>query len=346
MKAVAFQTPEEGVAVKEFDKPELEEAGDALIRVTKSMICGTDLHFLHGVVDLERDFILGHEFIGVVEEVGDDVTEVSVGDTVVSSFMSVCNNCFYCRQGQYAQCFEMQLYGFGSAFGDLPGGQAEYVRIRRADTTLRVIPEDVNDEDAAFLGDIMSTAYHAIQRANFKPGQTIAVVGAGPVGLCAVQAGLAMGAAQVIALDMVPDRLKLAEENGAVAVNVKEQDGEEAVKDLTEWRGADIVIDAVGHPEALKSTIPLIRMGGQLSLPGAYVDDQVFPDWNEVYLKGITITMGIGDIQGKIDETMGLIKSGKLEPSKLISHRMPLDQAAEAYKLFDEREAFKVVLEP
>lgn len=345
MQAVRFKDVGE-VAVEEVDKPEILEPGDALMKVTKTMICGTDMHFVHGNVPIDPDFVLGHEYLGTIEEVGDGVTDIEVGDTCVGSFMAVCGKCWFCRRGQYAQCMLVRVFGFGSAFGDQPGGQAQWLRVPEADLTLRRVPEGVDDEDAAFLGDILTTGYDAVVRADFRPGDHVCIVGAGPVGLCTALAANALGAGSVMVVDMVEERLKLAEKHGAIAIDAG-GDPEGDVREATDWRGADIVVDAVGHPEALKSTLALVRMGGQISIPGAYAeDDSVFPNFNEAYLKGVRMTMGIGDIQGRIDEAMGLVQQGRVNPAALISHRLPMSEAKDGYRMFDEKEAFKVVLDP
>jgi 2-desacetyl-2-hydroxyethyl bacteriochlorophyllide A dehydrogenase len=347
MQAVLFKD-ERQVAVEEVPRPEILEPNDVILKVTKTMICGTDLHFYHGVVPLDQDFVLGHEYLGEVLEVGDGVVDdFDVGDVCVGSFMAVCGKCWFCRRGNYAQCFNVRVFGMGMAFGDVPGGQAQYIRIPDAALTLRKVPEGVDEESAAFLGDIFTTGYDAIMRADFRHGDSVAIIGAGPVGLCTLLAAKAMGAGPVVVVDMVESRLKLVQEHGGIPVNAKTGDPEEVVKDATEWRGADIVVDAVGHPAALASTVPLVRMGGQISIPGVYLDDdQVFPNFNEAYLKGVRITMGIGDIQGQIDSAMALIRDRGADPGALISHRMRLSEAAEGYKIFDEKEAFKVVLDP
>lgn len=345
MQAVLFK--EEGkVAVEEVERPEIQEANDVILKVTKTMICGTDLHFVHGTVPLDPDFILGHEYLGEIVELGDGVIELDEGDVCVGSFMACCGKCWACRRANYAQCVFVRVFGMGSAFGDQPGGQAEYIRVPDAALTLRKVPDDVDQESAAFLGDIFTTGYDAIMRAGFRHGDSVAVVGGGPVGLCTVLAAKAMGAGPVVVVDLVDERLKIAEEHGAIGVNPKTGDPEEVVKDATDWRGADIVVDAVGHPTALASTVTLVRMGGQISIPGVYMDDDaVFPNFNEAYIKGVRITMGIGDIQGQIDSAMGLIRGGA-NPASLISHRMGMSEAAEGYRLFDSKEAFKVVLDP
>jgi threonine dehydrogenase-like Zn-dependent dehydrogenase len=232
-------------------------------------------------------------------------------------------------------------------FGDLSGAQSEYMRIPEADLTLRKIPENgLEDDDILFIGDILTTGYDAIRKANMQPGDVVAVVGAGPVGLCTVMSARALGAGRVVAIDMVPARLKLAESLGAIAINPKETDAEDVIREMTEWRGADVVVDAVGHESALASTWSLVRQGGTISLPGMYVEDEAKVPIGDLWLKNITIMPGVANIQGHMDELLELVRDGRLDPKAIISHRMPLSQAAEGYELFDAKEALKVVLDP
>jgi 2-desacetyl-2-hydroxyethyl bacteriochlorophyllide A dehydrogenase len=231
--------------------------------------------------------------------------------------------------------------------GDLAGGQAEYVVVPNADLTARVIPVSgsASDDDILFAGDIMTTGYEAVVRA-MRPGDTVAIVGAGPVGLCAAIAAAAIGAVQVIVIDKVEARLKEAANHGALTVNAAEVDATDAVMDLTDWRGADVVIDAVGHESALISAISLVRAGGILSIPGVYTEEAITLPFGELYLKGVTVHMGVSHITEFMDEVITLSSAGRLRPSAMISHRMGLSEAVEAYRLFEAREATKIVLDP
>jgi threonine dehydrogenase-like Zn-dependent dehydrogenase len=223
------------------------------------------------------------------------------------------------------------------------------VRVPEADLTLRKIPEDgapSADEDMLFVGDILTTGYDAIRKTDMRPGDFVAVIGCGPVGLCTVMAAKALGAGTVLAVDMVPERLKLAETLGAVAVNPNEVDPADVVLDSTEWRGADLVVDAVGHESALAAAFPLVRMGGSISMPGMYVEDAAQVPIGEMWLKNITMFAGVANVQAHMDEVIELIRHGRLDPSVIISHRLPLSEAAKGYELFDRKEALKVVLDP
>ena len=346
MPAVVLRGPHR-VEVAEVPKPEISNPTDVLVRVERTAICGTDLHPYEGRLEIEADVILGHEFIGTVEAVGDAVAQLSEGDRVVSSCVVSCGACYQCRRHQPGNCAGSRIFGLGLALGDLDGGQAGHVIIPNADLSARKIPESgsASDEDILFAGDIMTTGYEAVARA-MRPGDTVAVVGAGPVGLCSAMAAVALGAAQVIVVDKVEARLKEAAGIGAVTVNASETDPTDAVLDLTDWRGADLVVDAVGHESALVSAISLVRAGGILSIPGVYTEEALTIPFGDLYLKGVSVQMGVAHITEYIDEVIALMAAGKLEPRRIISHRMGLSEAAEAYRLFANHEATKVVLDP
>ena len=213
MRAVTFQAPGE-VRVDEVPDPEPLAASDAIVRVEATGICGSDLHIFHGRVKMEPGFIIGHEFVGRVVSAGDGVTEVAEGDRVLGCFCAACGTCFFCRRGDYVKCDHGQVFGHGAMLGNLPGAQADLVRVPYANLTLRRVPEGLSDDVALFAGDVMATAYHAVAAAGMRPGDSVAVLGLGPVGLCAVQVARAAGAAQVIAVDSVEDRLHMAETLG------------------------------------------------------------------------------------------------------------------------------------
>ena len=346
MKAVCWYGRKD-VRVEDVPKPTVEEPSDILLRIDRSAICGTDLHPYHGRLEIEEGFVLGHEYMGTVEAQGDGVTAFEEGDRVVGSFFVACGKCWFCRRGLFMKCLAIRVFGLGMVFGDLSGAQSEYMRIPEADLTLRKIPENgLEDDDILFVGDILTTGYDAVRKAGMQPGDVVAVVGCGPVGLCALMSARALGAGRVVAIDMVPDRLRLAENLGAVAVNANETDAEDVVRGMTDWRGADVVIDAVGHESALKACFPLVRQGGTISLPGMYVEVAAPVPIGDMWLKNITITAGVANIQGHMDEVIELVRDGRLDPKAIISHRLPLSEAPEGYRLFDAKEAMKVVLDP
>src|ERR671915_1026583 len=214
MQAVTFQAPGE-VRVEERPEPELLERDDAIVRVEATGVCGSDLHIYHGRVVIEPGFTLGHEFVGTVLAAGDAVTEVSEGDRVLGCFCSACGNCFFCRRGDFHKCDEGRVFGHGKTLGSLQGAQAEQVLVPHANLTLRRAPEAISDDAALFAGDVLGTGYHAVRAAELAPGDTAVVLGLGPVGLCAVQVARAAGAAEVLAVDSVEERLRMAESFGA-----------------------------------------------------------------------------------------------------------------------------------
>ncbi|MCV7230007.1 alcohol dehydrogenase catalytic domain-containing protein [Mycolicibacterium komossense] len=346
MNAAVLRAPHT-VEVTAVPRPSISEPTDILVRIEKTAICGTDLHPYEGRLEIEPDVILGHEFLGTVEAVGSAVTQITEGDRVVASCAVSCGACYQCRRHQPGNCAGSRIFGLGLALGDLAGGQAEYVVVPSADINARIIPTAgaASDDDILFAGDIMTTGYEAVAR-GMRPGDTVAVVGAGPVGLCAAMAAKALGAGQVIIIDRVTSRLKEAQNDGAIAVDARESDPSDAVLDLTDWRGADLVVDAVGHETALVSAISLVRAGGTLSIPGVYTEESITLPFAELYLKGVKVEMGVSHITEYMDEVIALSVAGKLKPSSIISHRMGLSEAAEAYRLFETREATKIVLDP
>ena len=346
MQAVVFHGPQD-VRVEEVPRPQIEESNDVLLRVDRAAICGTDLHPYHGRLEMEEGFVLGHEYLGTIEAKGDGVTEFEEGERAVGSFFVACGKCWFCRRGVYMKCMMIRVFGMGYVMGDLPGAQSQYVRVPEADLTLRKLPENgFEDEEMLFIGDILTTGYDAVRKTDMRPGDVVAVVGCGPVGLCTVMAARALGAGKVVAVDMVPERLKLAETLGAITVNPKETDADDVVLELTNWRGADVVVDAVGHESALAACFPLVRMGGTISLPGMYMEVEAPMPIGDMWLKNLTVTAGVANIQGHMDEVIELVRDGRLDPSVIISHRLPLSEAPKGYEMFDRKEALKVVLDP
>jgi threonine dehydrogenase-like Zn-dependent dehydrogenase len=274
VKAVVFEDIDR-VALEEVPEPTIEEPGDAIVRITAAGICGSDLHFLHGKAPLSPGDTIGHEGVGVVEEVGSEVRRFGPGARVVIAFDIVCGDCWYCRHGQTALCEDFQMLGGGAFGGNLLGAQAERVRVPSADVNLLPIPDGMEDERALFVGDILTTGYYGTAIADIQPGDTVVVVGAGPVGFFCIQAARLHGAGEVLALDMEADRLALAEKVGATPINVKEQNPQMAVSDLTEGRGADVVIEAVGNESAFQNAVEAVRRGGTISVVGMFVSEVV-----------------------------------------------------------------------
>jgi 2-desacetyl-2-hydroxyethyl bacteriochlorophyllide A dehydrogenase len=346
MQAVVFHGPRD-VRVEEVPRPQVEDSGDVLLKVDRAAICGTDLHPYTGRYEMEDGFVLGHEYLGTIEAKGDGVTEFEEGERAVGSFFVACGKCWFCRRGLFMKCMMIRVFGMGFVLGDLAGAQAQYVRVPEADLTLRKLPEDdFTDDDMLFVGDILTTGYDAVRKTDFRPGDVVAVIGCGPVGLCTVMAARALGAGKVVAVDIVPERLELAAQLGAIAVNSQETDADDVVLELTSWRGADVVVDAVGHESALAACFPLVRMGGTISLAGMYTEVEGTMPIGDMWLKNITITAGAANVQGHMDEVIELVRDRRLDPKLIISHRMPLSEAAKGYELFEQKEALKVVLDP
>ena len=343
MRVVTFQAPGE-VRVEEKPDPELVAADDAVVRVEASGICGSDLHIYHGRVPVEPGFTIGHEFVGTVLAAGDDVERVAVGDRVLGCFHTACATCSACLRGDYHRCRKGRTFGHGSHLGDLQGAQAEQLLVPRANLTLRRVPEGMSSEVALFAGDVMGTGYHAVAHAGMRAGDTVAVLGLGPVGLCAVQAALAGGAVQVFAIDTVAERLAMAGDFGATPLHLTEDEPKRAVRAATEG-GVDVVVDAVGDPAPLEMAISLARDAGTVSGIGAYAGRGEVPI-GLAWLKGLTLRLGLANVIAHVDRVLALIEAGKLDPAPLVTHHMKLDQAAEAYRLYDQREALKIVLTP
>ena len=344
MRAVTFQAPEQ-VRIEEKPDPELAAADDALVRVEASGICGSDLHIYHGRVPVEQGFTIGHEFVGTVVAAGDDVERVSVGDRVLGTFHTACATCTSCLRSDYHRCRNQRTFGHGANLGDLQGAQAELLLVPRANLTLRRVPEGMSADVALFAGDVMGTGYHSIAHAEMKAGDTVAVLGLGPVGLCAVQAAFAGGAVEVFAIDTVAERLEMARRFGATPLHLTEDDPKKAVRAATEGLGVDVVVDAVGDPGPLALAVSLARDAGTVSGIGAYAGRGEVP-LGLAWLKGLQLRLGLANVIAHVDRVLALMEAGKLDPSPLVTHHLPLDQAAEAYEIYDGREALKIVLTP
>jgi 2-desacetyl-2-hydroxyethyl bacteriochlorophyllide A dehydrogenase len=344
MQAVTFQAPGE-VRLEERPEPELEAGDDAVVRVEATGVCGSDLHIYHGRVQIEPGFTLGHEFVGTVVAAGDEVTRVAQGDRVLGCYCSACGKCFFCRRGDFHKCDEGRVFGHGKTLGSLQGAQAEQVLVPHADLTLRRVPDGMSDDAALFAGDVMGTGFHAVEAAGLERGATAAVLGLGPVGLCAVQAARAAGAGDVIAVDTVDDRLRVAESFGATAVHLTEEDPRAAVKAATEGRGVDVTVDAVGHPDAFDLACRMTRKAGTVSAIGVYAE-RMEVHMGVVWIKALTVRTGHANVIGHVDRVLELMGAGELDPQPLVTHHMPLAEAEEAYAVYDRREALKIVMSP
>ena len=389
MKALCWFGKED-VRVEDVPDPELLTARDAIIEVSTTAICGSDLHLYEGLIPtMEQGDILGHEFVGEVVEVGSEVDTVSRGDRVLVPFPIACGSCHYCRGDDFSLCDNSNpnawmaeqafgyspagIFGYSHLYGGYAGGQAEYVRVPFADVGLFSVPDDITDEEAVFLTDVFPTGYQAADVADFKPGATVAVWGCGPVGLLAIESAYLLGAERVIAIDHVPERLAMArQEAGAEILNFEHDPVLEALKEATGGRGPDVCIEAVGmeahgdglvdwydkakqtlrletgRPHALRQAILACSKGGTVVVPGVFggVIDKL--PMGAAFNKSLTFKMGQTHVHRYVEPLIDHIETGDIDPSYLVSHRVPLVEAPAAYEMFQTKddECIKVVMTP
>ena len=336
------------VRVEDVPEPTIRKGTDALVRVTKAGICGSDLHFFNNGPDLgmEAGTRLGHEFVGVVEAVGADVRGLKEGDRVVAPFVFSDGSCFFCSEGVHSSCTSGGI--FGSPFwgehagGEVEGGQSEFVRVPEADGTLVVIPEGLAsaEHDAAVLplGDVFSTGYHGVVQTGVTPGDTVVVIGDGAVGLCAVQAAALKGAAAVVLLGHHQDRVGIGMANGATHT----ADGGEAatglVQELTEGRGADAVIDSISGDASIKQAIGLVRDGGAVSMLGmSHFFQPVDQPVSTVFMRNVSLHPGVCPSRAYIPELLPAVEDGVINPGVVFTHDLPLEDAPKGFEIMDSR---------
>lgn len=335
---------ERDVRVEDVARPEIEQPADAIVRVTTSALCGSDMHIYHGKIPAVPDgWIVGHEFCGVVDQIGDGVTGFKTGDRVVSSMYTACGRCPACIAGDHRRCPRFAMFGFGRAFGNLQGGQAEYVRVPLADMTLREIPEGLADESTIFTGDILATAFTALREANVDEGDFIAIVGAGPVGQLIAMCAPLFGVARTFIIDIVQERLAEAAAFGAVAIDSTREDARKIIKQQTGGAMCDAVFEAVGNVAALETAFGLPRVNGVVALVGMLVDEAFPISAGNAWLRNIKILPVLGAPFRHRDELLRLIAAGRIDASSIITDRVPLSDAAEAYRAFDNKEIQKAV---
>lgn len=395
MRALTWQAPGK-VEVVNIPKPELQQPTDAIIKVTSTAICGSDLH-LYNVFGpyMDAGDVLGHEFMGIVEQVGPGVTNLSVGDRVVVPFNVSCGHCWMCERGFFAQCETTQnteygagasLFGFSKMYGQVPGGQAEYVRVPHADFGPVKVPEGFSDERALYLSDILPTAWQGVKWANVPQGGSLAVIGLGPVGQLALRSAKYQGNAEkIIAVDLVDERLELARSWGAEVMDLRTVDSvADAIFDLTDGRGADSTLDAVGmeahgnpvaegvvklasklpnavgqpvmdkagidRTDALLTAIQGVRRSGTVSVSGVYAGNANPMPVRDIFDKGLRIAMGQCHVRQWTGELSEIVfqEQDVLGLEDLATHRIPLSHAAEAYETFMNKQdgCIKVVLDP
>jgi threonine dehydrogenase-like Zn-dependent dehydrogenase len=386
MKAVCWMGKRK-MEVQRVPDPRLLNPRDCVLRITATAICGSDLHLYNGYIPtLEKGDILGHEFMGEVVEVGPEVKKLKVGDRVVVPFTISCGGCIHCSRTLWSCCDNTNpnaalleaiagqsgaaIYGYSALYGGYAGGQAEYVRVPFADTGPIKIESDLPDDKVLFLSDIFPTGYMAAENCDIVPGRSIvAVWGCGPVGQFAIRSALLLGAAKVIAIDNVPERLRMAEAGGAIAINHDEVDDvQDELRAHTGGRGPDAAIDAVGmeahgsvydqvkqtlklendRAYALRQSMRAVRKGGVLSIPGVYSGFVDKVPIGAVFAKGVTIKQGQTHMHRYLRPLLKLIEDGKIDPSFVITHRVPLGHAPQAYAMFCDKKdgCIKVVLDP
>ena len=368
MRAMVYRGPYK-IRVEEKDIPKIEHPNDAIVRVTRAAICGSDLHLYHGMMpDTRVGTTFGHEFIGVVHEVGPSVENLAVGDRVMVPFNIYCGTCYFCRKGLYSNCHNVNpnatavggIYGYSHTCGGYDGGQAEFVRVPLADVGPSIIPEGLHDEDALLMTDALATGYFGAQLGDIVEGDTVVVFGAGPVGLFAARSAWLMGAGRVIVVDHLDYRLQKAREF-AFAETVSFTEVDDIVLELkkqTDWLGADVVIDAVGaeadgnlvqhitaatfklqggSPVALNWAIDSVRKGGTISVMGAYGPLFSAVKFGDAMNKGLTIRTNQAPAKRQWPRLLEHIQAGRLSPRDIITHRIPLEHIADGYHLFSAK---------
>lgn len=343
MLALVYHGPGQR-AWEEVADPEISDEGDVIVRVDATTICGTDLHILAGdVPEVRPGRVLGHEAVGTVVEAGDEVRRVRPGDRLLVSCISACGTCRFCREGRYGQCTE----GGGWVLGHrINGTQAEFVRVPYADTSTYLIPDSVSDEEALLLADVLPTGYEVgVLAGGVRPGDVVAVVGAGPVGLSVISCARLFSPSHVVAIDLSDTRLKRAREFGAdVTVNDATEDPVAVIKDLTGRLGADVAIEAVGTAATFELAVKLARPGGRIANVGVHGKPALL-HLEEQWTRDITITTGLVDA-ASTPILMRLVGNGQLDATRFITHRFGLDDFERAYDVFADPAsgALKVVL--
>jgi len=333
MKAVVYHGPGK-ISLDDVPVPTITAPTDAIVKVTTSTICGTDIHIeAGGVPTVKPGTIIGHEFCGEVVELGSSVNNFKVGDKVAVSCVTFCGECFWCLRGNYARCAN----GSWILGHTINGCQAEYTRVPYANFGMQKIPAGLTDEDVLFTTDILSTGYYGAERGMIKPGDTVAVMGCGPVGMCAMATSRLWGPAQVIAVDTNEFRLGVAKQNGVadVTINPAKEDAVAKIKDLTNGRGADVTIEAVGVDPTYKLAIDAVRPGGNVSLIGVFEHAVELP-MQELWIKNIYISMGLVDMN-RMPQLIDLIAKGKLNMKFLQTHVKPLNNIMEGYDVFGKK---------
>lgn len=344
MRAVVFGGPGT-VRVEDVPDPEIQGAGDAIVRVSRTAICGSDLHVLHGKTPGMREGgVIGHEFVGTVTDGPDDL----VGRRALGSFLIACGDCDFCTNRRFNFCRNRRALGLGALTGDLDGAQAELVRVPNAALNLKALPDELDDEHALFAGDILATGFYAAAICEITPDDIVAVFGAGPVGLFTALAARRLGPEKVLVIDTDPQRVEFAREvYGFEALDTSEMAPEAVVAGATDGRMATVAVDAVGIVPVVKSAMKVVRDGGRIAIVGVYGAERYEIPMGVAWVRGIDLRFsGMANVQATWDEALGAVAAKEVDPTKAISHRMSLDDAVEGYELFESRRAMKVVLQP
>ncbi|KQS26621.1 zinc-dependent alcohol dehydrogenase [Dyadobacter sp. Leaf189] len=369
MLAMNYRGPYRVRADRSKPMPKIEHSGDAIVRVTRSCICGSDLHLYHGMVpDTRVGTTFGHEFIGVVEEIGDAVQNLKVGDNVLVPFNIACGKCVFCEQGLFGNCHESNpeatavggIFGYSHTAGGFDGGQAEYVRVPYADVGPMIIPDNMDHDDAVLLTDVFPTGYQAAEMGGIKPGDTVVVFGAGPVGIMAAKSAWLFGAGRVIVIDHLEYRLEFVKNYAQCEVYNFRSLGDVVLflKKTTDWLGADVCIDAVGceaagdamqtitgrklmlqsgSATALHWAINSVKKGGIVSIVGVYGPTGNLIPIGNVVNKGITIRANQASVKRLLPKLIDHIQSGRVSPKDIITHRIPLEEVSDAYHIFSAK---------
>lgn len=385
MKALVFHKPKD-VGVDTVDDPTIEESRDVILKVTSTAICGSDLHIYNGLFPQPKELVLGHEFMGIVEEVGNGVRNLKKGDRVVVPFPISCGSCHFCNISLPTHCENSNpdhygpegglldgkggaLFGYTDLYGGYSGGQAEYVRVPYADYGPRVVPDNLTDEQSLFLTDIFPTGWAAVDWAELKGGETVVVFGCGPVGIMAMKSAWLQGAGRVIGVDIQDYRLEMARKSAnAEIINAKDNDAVALIRDMTGGYGADVCIDAVGMEadhgfwtkaknvvqgevgtmKVLERCFDAVRRGGTVSVVGVYGSPYDNFPLHQWFDKGLKIRGGQAPVHNYIDHLIDLVHTGKVQLDDIITHSVPLSEASKMYDIFNKKEdnCVKVVLKP
>ncbi len=336
MRAVTFQSIGT-VAVETVPDPVLVHPSDAIVRIERTAICGSDLHVVRGREQgIDAGTVLGHELVGVVAEAGSD-SHFAVGTRVVSAFSTSCGTCVPCSDGWTSRCERGELFGWVENGHGLQGAQAEYVRIPLADGSLVAVPDGLDPELALWTGDVLSTGFFCAEWGGVKPGASVAVLGCGPVGLCAILAARSLGAERIFALDAVPERLEQARSFGAQAYDCRDTSAVPAIVDALDGRGVDVVLEVVGLPDATRSAYELVRSGGTISAVGVHTEAALAFSPGEAYDKNLTYRAGRCPARAYMERLLPWTREHAAELGGLVTHRRPLDEAVDAYRVFDGR---------